>query len=270
MNIKSKILLSMTMVLVLVLVPISVDKQEVHAEVVTGKKENVSWVFDNKTGILTFSGSGPISEDWQSDIEEYGSKIKKVKIEEGITGIGREAFQWCNELLDVEIPESVTRIDQSAFQGCKSIKKIQIPQNVSYIGKYAFWGCISLESINIPDKVEKINDATFPYCISLTYIDIPNNVISIGEIAFLGCIALEKITIQNDFTVIKFGAFKDCSNLKIYCNKGSLAEKYAKENNIKCISGNQEMISWIIPIVIFIVVILIGTVMFALYKRRNH
>lgn len=244
----------------------------VNAKVISGSEENISWQFDDTDGTLIFSGNGSITENWQLDIEDFENKVKKVKIENGITGIGREAFDQCNQLVEIEIPDSVTGIGWSAFRGCESLKQIQLPNTIKYIGEYAFSYCSTLKKINVPENVENINDGTFLECTKLKEINIPKNIINIGEIAFKDCIELNKIVISNRNTTIKLRAFTNCNNLTIYCDEGSIAESYAKENNIKYDNGSKKTSSIntliIIGAVILLVTIaIIGAII--LFKRSK-
>ena len=88
-------------------------------------------------------------------------------------------------------------------------KVIIIPNSVTNIDSRAFYNCTSLTSINIPNSVTSIGSGTFDCCTSLKSINIPNSVTSISDYAF-----------------------NNCTNLTIYCEQGSYAETYAKENNI--------------------------------------
>ena len=47
------------------------------------------------------------------------SDIEEVVIDEGITGIGNEAFRQCRFLKAIVLPKSLTRIGRGAFWGCK-------------------------------------------------------------------------------------------------------------------------------------------------------
>jgi hypothetical protein len=68
----------------------------------------------------------------------------------------------------------------------------------------------------------------------LTSITIPESLQTIGEGAFSLCRSLTSITIPEGVKTIGENAFGDCPFLTIYCNPGSYALKYARENNIKC------------------------------------
>ena len=128
-----------------------------------------------------------------------------------VTTIGKYAFKDCYSLKSITIPDSVISIGYGAFENCDSLTSITIPDSVTTIGDYAFSGCDSLISITIPNSVTTIGQSTFSSCDSLTSITIPDSVISIED-----------------------DAFDDCESITIQCNPGSYAEKYCKDNNIKC------------------------------------
>lgn len=127
--------------------------------------------------------------------------------------------------------KEITRIGD-VFNGYTSLTSVTFPNSVTSIESYAFVNCISLTSINIPTGVISIGIETFSGCTSLTSINIPNSVTSIGNYAFLQCASLTSINIPNSITSIGYNAFDSCINLTIYCEQGSYAETYAKENNI--------------------------------------
>ena len=96
----------------------------------------------------------------------------------------------------------------------------------------AFCDCTNLQEITLSEKLENIERQTFDACKSLKSIIIPKNVVKIGVNAFYFCANLEKMVIQNKETSFDC-SLGLCKNLTIYAQKGSCAETYAKENNIK-------------------------------------
>ena len=92
---------------------------------------------------------------------------------------------------------------------------------------------IPYEHNDIP--VTKIGDFTFQDYHHIESVLIPSSVTSIGEDSFLFCSRLTNIKIPDSVTIIKQDAFGSCSRLSIICSQGSVAEQYAKNNNIDII-----------------------------------
>ena len=166
-------------------------------------------------GTLTIVGTAEIINyfDPQSLFGDEKDNIKNVIIEEGVTGIGRSAFDGCGNLTNITIPSSVTSIGSYAFYGCSNLKNITIPSSVTIIGYSAFSGCSSLANITIPNSVTSIEDYAFNSCSSLSNITIPSSVTIIGDSAFSGCSSLANIEIPNTVTNIGDYAFSKCSSL---------------------------------------------------------
>ena len=59
------------------------------------------------------------------------SGLTKYEVPEGVTSIGKYAFNSCAELEEVTLPKSVTFIGERAFEYCKNLAKI-ISQNVGW------------------------------------------------------------------------------------------------------------------------------------------
>ena len=66
--------------------------------------------------------------------------ITKISIPEGVTKIGKSAFENCTSLTSIVIPKSVTRIESFAFRGCSSLTNVVKPKRVKYAVD-AFNGC---------------------------------------------------------------------------------------------------------------------------------
>lgn len=89
-------------------------------------------------------------------------KLKKVKIAEGITKIGKKAFYHCTALKKVTLPGSLVTIGDSAFEGDRSITAITMPKNVKTIGKKAFYKCKKLKTVTLKTtKMKKIGASAF-------------------------------------------------------------------------------------------------------------
>ena len=156
--------------------------------------------------------SGTYIWDGKSSVPK--EDVVTVKIKDGVTRIGYEAFRHCEWLRSVEIPNSVTEIDAYAFADCDSLETVNISNGVTEIGENAFSNCYSLKSVNIPNSVTKMGGGIFYDCNSLRSINIPNSVTEIGEWAFAYCKSLESVNIPNSVTEIGKKAFYYCESLR--------------------------------------------------------
>ena len=138
--------------------------------------------------------------------------IRKVVIKDGVTNIGREAFEHCSSLTSITIPNSVTSIGDYAFNGCLKLASITIPNSVTTIGVMAFNNCRSLTSVTIPNSVTSLGHA-FCNCTGLVSVTIPNTVTTIEHSTFSNCPSLTSITIPNSVTYIEHEAFVSCPGL---------------------------------------------------------
>ena len=185
----------------------------------------------------------------------YGTKVtgyadglpEKLVIPDGVTEIGRGAFQDCTSLVSVEIPGSVTSIGRYAFSGCTKLKEVQFKgtkaqwQAIKGIDK-VYITCIQCSdgylgvkdapdyltmsgtevtgyadglpaNLVIPDGVTGIGYDAFYGCTSLTSVTIPGSVTSIGDHAFHNCASLTSVTIGDGVAEIGDYAFYRCTSL---------------------------------------------------------
>ena len=240
--------LSLTMLLSIVSV---IDFSAFADTLTTGNcGDNVTYSFDESTGVLTISGPGDMNQ-WPEDDSPWcaDTRIKTLIIDEGVTSIGDRAFQDCRNLSNVKLPNSLTLIYNDAFSNCTSLASVIIPDSVTSIGDDAFLGCISLKSIeisdnnknyssvdgvlfnknksvlviypagktdsvySIPNSVTSIGNSAFSECTNLSNITITDSVISIGDFAFSNSTSLRSVTIPDSVTIIGVSAFYDCKNL---------------------------------------------------------
>ena len=135
---------------------------------------------------------------------------------------------------EIILPSGITSIGHDAFSLNKTLRSIVIPEEVTEIESDAFWGCESLEYVRLPESLKEIGSNAFHRCESLKEIVIPENVRSIGMDAFSCCDSLRDIYISDSVWDIGYDAFSYIHDeAVIHTTKGSDAETYAKENNIK-------------------------------------
>ena len=104
---------------------------------------DITCTLNTRTGVFRVSGWGQTPDfggmtPWG---DYYGYFIKKVIIEDGITGIGRKNFYSCYNLTDIAIPESVTYIGYDAFYNTNL-------KNIYYTGSTQQWDNICVDSGN--------------------------------------------------------------------------------------------------------------------------
>lgn len=80
----------------------------------------------------------PVAPPWV----KYRDDIKAVVIEEGVTHIGAQCFQFCTKLKSVTIPSSVESIGAAAFYRCEKLSAVY------YGGTASDWNKIEIERYN--------------------------------------------------------------------------------------------------------------------------
>ena len=102
----------------------------------------------------------------------YGA-FTDIKLPEGLSEIGQQAFEGCTGLISVTIPDTVNIIAKQAFSDCTSLKYITFPLGLKSLGTRAFFGCTALGSVFLPDGIEQIGTSVFENCSSLEQVHIP-------------------------------------------------------------------------------------------------
>lgn len=131
--------------------------------------------------------------------------------------IGERAFgggllDQNHTIISVVIPQGVTKIGKSAFQYAKNLSSLTIPEGVTVIDAWAF-SSTGLTEILLPQSLTEISNDVFMYCSSLATVMLPAKLIKIGSQAFWGCTALTNITLPASIKEISYGVFANCSNL---------------------------------------------------------
>lgn len=177
----------------------------------------MTYTFDTATGTLTCSGGGEITDEWrdaiknalfETDFAKCSKELKKVVIEEGVSGIDSIVFTECKNLTEVVIPDSVVRIGNDAFRAT-GLVSVQLPDSITEIGEGVFSFCQNLSSVKLPDQLTEIPVGMFYACPNLTSIQIPDSVVSIGRDAFSGA-GLTEIAIPDSVVSIDDMPFSRC------------------------------------------------------------
>ena len=110
--------------------------------------------------LVTSAEGGANSQPWAAYIDGGFIFIKKIVIEEGITGLSQMAFKNCLYLEEVYIKSGVTTIPYECFSGCRSLKKV-VAKNVTVLEDCAFDGCSRLEKITLSASLSEVCDGAF-------------------------------------------------------------------------------------------------------------
>ena len=116
--------------------------------------------------------------------------------EYSVTGIGKEAFYECENLISIEMPSSIVHIGEFAFYGCSGLTSFEIPSAVTCIKEYTFANCSNMTSIEIPNSVTSIGNLALAGT-GLTSIVFPNGVTSIGTHVINNCPNIESVEISS-------------------------------------------------------------------------
>ena len=196
--------------------------------VISGTLDGTDWtaILQSKTALLylnlegaTYRGGELVYSDGTT-----GLPLKEVKLPQGVTGLGQEAFAQCCALTSITLPDGVASIGQLAFQNCSSLTTINLPEGLKSIEVSTFQKCSSLTTINLPRSLTSIGSGAFHDCSSLTSIDLPDKVTSIGSNAFGNCSSLTTVTCRATTPPTAMqDTFGGCSNLRfVYIPAGSL------------------------------------------------
>ena len=192
-------------------------------------EDNLTWKLD-ADGTLTISGTGAM-KDYNADDNPSpaynNSKIKKIVIEDGVTSIGKYAFDSCSNLTSITIPGNVKSIGECAFYYCNNLTDVTLQDGVKSIGDSAFIWCNNLTNIVLPNSITSIEFYAFKDCTSLTSIKIPSSVTSMDRKAFYNCSSLKTISLDCKST-LKKSDFGDQADLVSYTNQHILTKTEAK------------------------------------------
>ena len=161
------------------------------------------------------------------------SKIRQIRIANGVTNITRFAFSGCESMTEIVIPNTVTQIGEDAFDGCSGVRSVIIPYGITNIAWTAFLSCSGVLDATVPGYMfgmdlqnvtnivisqgtTNIANNAFSEAKQLLNVLIPDSVISIGKNAFSECSSLTELIIPSGVDHIGNCAFMGCERLRAF------------------------------------------------------
>lgn len=217
------------------------NKSELESQSVNKISDGVAKPEDYMTLTVENDKSVEIANSQNADI-----KVADIPTEingEKVVAISDNAFNNYKNLEEVIVPGTVEKIGEFSFALNHNLKKVTLNEGVKEIGMECFSQDTALVEVSLPSTLKTITSYAFVYCPSLEKITIPDGVENIELGAFARCEKLNEVHIPKSVTIIQqvnsdidSAVFEESPNVTIYAPKGSYAEKYAKQENIKFVA----------------------------------
>lgn len=189
-------------------IPASVKK--IGAQVVNVHTKNVTISKGNRKYKMK---SGVLYTYDEKMLVGVSGNVKKVKISEKTTKIGKYAFAW-SWIESVTLNNKINEIPKGAFLECYKLKKVTGTEALTKISYGAFKGCYRLTTIGKLPKVKIVERAALWGCTKLSFrisseMDIDDNALGGTEVSRYANIIIPqgdtKYTVQNGLLIKKEG-----------------------------------------------------------------
>lgn len=124
---------------------ITVTSGEINDDDWEAIKRNKDMLTDLDLAGTTYTGDDAAKFAYTGHMGD-NSTLQTIKLPQGVTGIGDNAFNHCSSLTSIDFPVALNTIGNYAFFGCSLLKSIEIPSGVTGIGAGAFGDCSSLST----------------------------------------------------------------------------------------------------------------------------
>lgn len=163
-------------------------------------------------------------------VKYNGADVAEITVPEGITEIGKNAFEDCDKLervilpdslkvigygaflgaglISVDIPDGVEKLDALAFSCCHKLKNVKFGKGLKTIGAGAFDFSDLLQSVILPEGLTFIDRKAFYECTSLTSVSLPQSLEKISEQTFGCCCKLDSVVLPSGLREIGSCAFR--------------------------------------------------------------
>ncbi len=139
-------------------------------------------------------------ENWDTDGDRELSKAEAAVV----TDLG-EVFKGNTDITsfdELQYFTGLTSIGENAFNGCENLTSIVIPNTVTTIGVAAF-NDTGLENFTVPGTVKTVDWGAFIWNTSLKRVVYEEGVQNVGNIQFYGCTSLEEVVFPSTLTARK-------------------------------------------------------------------
>ena len=218
-TIKRTLAVLLTLLMLVSSVPYAVAKEEATS----GKcGDNAYWSYDEDTATLMISGTGDMWDHSGDEVYDlpygmYKGVTESIRVLNGITRIGSNAFLGFVSYNEISLPNSLQSIGDEAFYGCDKLESIVIPDSVKTLGDGVFYGGSwgnGLKNVVLGNGLTEVPSLAFCRCFSLETVTLGRNIRKIGESAFSQCHKLSKINLPDSLMEIDGEAFYQCYSLE--------------------------------------------------------
>lgn len=172
--------------------------------------KDLQYSFDDRTGVLTISGSGRMNDYTATNQPWHNFAINEIIIKDGCKYVGTHAFNKLTYSVgSLSIANSVQEIGDYAFSNLY-IEELIVPDDLMKIGDYAFSDCTYLKKLYWIgcDALEEIGDFAFGFCPINEYsLTIPKNVKKIGSNAFFSSTISGRLTLNEKLETVGITSF---------------------------------------------------------------
>jgi serine/threonine protein kinase len=127
---------------------------------------------------------------------QANSRVRQVKISEGVETLGSFAFKNCSALTDVELPSSLKVIGPWAFNACRNLNQPAIPDGVIKIAEGAFADCSKIDRFEPPPSLRLLENYSFSGCSKISQVKIPRSIEKMQGGVFAGCTGIKEFQIE--------------------------------------------------------------------------
>ncbi|MCC8118248.1 MAG: leucine-rich repeat domain-containing protein [Bacteroidales bacterium] len=168
-----------------------------------------TWKFDPSDNWLTISGTGEMNDYTKGKQPWADLYVEGVEFEDGITYVGKNAFNGIYPMLYIDMNSTITSIGDYAFANTL-VEEFYGENELQHIGNGAFEGCTKLKKLDfdLHSELKTIGDDAFFDCaLNFSTFTLPDELISIGDRAFGSGCKFSKVTFNDKLQSIGSGAF---------------------------------------------------------------